>query len=55
MSWCEETLQELKEIEKHRELTEEELDTYYYCEGTLQSEAYERDYLNGELLEGGWI
>ena len=55
MSWCQQRLMELKEIQKERELTEEEWDTYNYCDGTLKSEDWERDYFNGELEENGWI
>lgn len=47
MSWCERTMKKL--IEKGRDnWTEDDYETYYYCEGTLDSIAAEIDYLNGE-------
>lgn len=46
-SWAERELARLTKLKRHRPLTEEEEETYYYCKGTLESEEFERVYLNG--------
>ena len=48
MSWCE---RKIKELYNKCEVnwTEDDLETYYYCVSTLNSEENEIAYLNGEL------
>lgn len=48
MSWCERKLKELN-TKGEENWTEDDLETYYYCVSTLNSEENEAAYLNGEL------
>ena len=47
-SWCERELKRLKYLKKHRTLTVEEEETYYYCKSTIDSIDSECRFLNGE-------
>lgn len=48
-SWCQETVEKLEAKKRNGyQLTEDEMEAYYYAKNVIESEEAERAYLNGE-------